>query len=62
MEKIRDMDALIIAVAHDAFLKLDREQIDACYQTSHKRKVLMDIKGVLDRKVFQSEDYWYWRL
>ena len=62
MEEIRDMDALIIAVAHDAFLKLDREQIDASYQTSHKRKVLMDIKGVLDRKVFQSEDYWYWRL
>lgn len=62
MEEVRDMDAVIIAVAHDAFLRLDREHINAFYQAAHKRKVLMDIKGVLDRRTYLSEDYLYWRL
>ncbi len=62
MEDVSDMDAVIIAVAHDDFLRLDRERIDTFYHTAHKRKVLMDIKGVLDRKTYLSEDYLYWRL
>lgn len=62
MDEITEMDAVIIAVAHEAFLQLDKEQIDSFYQTARKRKVLMDIKGVLDRRSYQSEDYLYWRL
>lgn len=62
MEEVRDMDAVIIAVAHDDFLKLDREQIATFYAPSHKRKVLLDIKGLLDRKEYLTEDYLYWRL
>lgn len=62
METVREMDAVIIAVAHDDFLRLDRKQIDTFYQKTHKRKVLMDIKGVLEKKTYLSEDYLYWRL
>lgn len=62
MEEVRDMDAVIIAVAHDDFLKLDREQVAAFFAPSHKRKVLLDIKGLLDRKAYMTEDYLYWRL
>ena len=62
MEEVKDMDAVIIAVAHDDFLKLDREQINSFYAASHKRKVLLDIKGVLNRKEYLTEDYLYWRL
>ncbi|MBD5484747.1 MAG: nucleotide sugar dehydrogenase [Lachnospiraceae bacterium] len=62
MEEVKDMDAVIIAVAHDDFLKLDRERINSFYAASHKRKVLLDIKGVLNRKEYLTEDYLYWRL
>lgn len=62
MEDISDMDAVIIAVAHDDFMQLDKEKINTFYDTAHKRKVLMDIKGVLDRNAYLSEDYLYWRL
>lgn len=62
MEEVKDMDAVIIAVAHDDFLKLDRDRIDFFYAASHKRKVLLDIKGVLNRKEYLTEDYLYWRL
>lgn len=62
MEDVRDMDAVIIAVAHEEFLKLGRQDIDAFYNPGHQRKVLMDIKGLLDRKDYLTKDYLYWRL
>ncbi|MBD5505093.1 MAG: nucleotide sugar dehydrogenase [Lachnospiraceae bacterium] len=62
MDEVKDMDAVIIAVAHNDFLKLDRERIDSFYAATHKRKVLSDIKGVLNRKEYLTEDYLYWRL
>ncbi len=62
MDAVHDMDAVIIAVAHDAFLKFGRKEIDAFYNASHKRKVLLDIKGLLERKEYLTEDYLYWRL
>ncbi len=62
MEDIQDMDAVVIAVAHDAFLGLGREKINTFYNAAHKQKVLLDIKGLLDRKEYLTEDYLYWRL
>ena len=61
MDSIRDMDAVIIAVAHDEFLKLTKEDIAAFYNSSNKEKVLADIKGILDRKTYE-EEFCYWRL
>lgn len=62
MEAVRDMDAVIIAVAHDEFLSLNKEKINSFYRASHSKKVLMDLKGLLDRKEYLSEDFIYWRL
>lgn len=62
MEAVRDMDAVIIAVAHEEFLKFDRKAVDAFYNPAHQRRVLLDIKGLLDREEYQTEDYLYWRL
>ena len=62
MEDVRDMDAVIIAVAHEDFLDLGRQDIDAFYHPEHQRKVLMDLKGLLDKKEYPSKDYLYWRL
>lgn len=62
MEDVQDMDAVVIAVAHDEFLSLGRETINTFYNPAHKQKVLLDIKGLLDRKEYLTEDYLYWRL
>jgi len=59
---VKDVDALIIAVAHDEFGNLDKAAIDACFNTSNTKKVLVDVKGVLDRKAYLGEEYIYWRL
>ncbi|MCI6552599.1 MAG: nucleotide sugar dehydrogenase [Lachnospiraceae bacterium] len=61
LEDIRDMDAVIIAVAHASFQELSPERIASFFHPDHKVKVLMDLKGLFDRKEYQK-DYLYWRL
>ncbi|MCI9313917.1 MAG: nucleotide sugar dehydrogenase [Lachnospiraceae bacterium] len=62
MEDVKDMDAVIIAVAHDQFLSLNRKDIGAFFAPEREQKVLMDLKGILDKKEYLTEDYLYWRL
>lgn len=57
---IKDMDAVILAVAHDEFAKLTMEQMDAFF--GKRQKVLLDIKGLLDRTAYEKAGYCYWRL
>ncbi len=61
IKEIENMDAVVIAVAHSEFLELSREEIGAFFNPAHKVKVLMDIKGLLDKEDYR-EDYLYWRL
>ena len=62
MDAVKEMDAVVIAVAHKQFLSYTREQISEFFNPSYDKKVLMDIKGILDRKEYLSDDYIYWRL
>ena len=61
-EALKDMDAVVIAVAHEDLAHLTKNEIDSYFNASNKVKVLLDIKGILDRKTFLVEDYIYWRL
>ena len=62
MDAVKNMDAVIVAVAHKEFLSLDKEKISAFFDPNHSKKVFMDIKGLFDRKEYLTEDYIYWRL
>lgn len=62
IEDIKDMDAVIVAVAHSAFLDLKESDIAAFYHKKHEQRVLMDIKGLFDKKDYQEDKYLYWRL
>lgn len=62
MEDIKDMDAVIIAVSHDEFLKLTKEDIAGFFKKENKVKVLADIKGILNRKEYDVDGFSYWRL
>lgn len=61
MDEVKNMDAVIIAVAHDEFMKLTKDDIATFFNPENKEKVLADIKGILDRKAYE-EDFCYWRL
>lgn len=60
-DSIRDMDAVILAVAHEQFKAFDMPTIDALY-AKDAPKVLLDLKGLLDRKAYEKAGYLYWRL
>ena len=62
MDAVKDMDAVIVAVAHTQFLNLKKSDIGGFFHPVHKKKVFMDIKGLFDREEYLTEDYLYWRL
>lgn len=57
---IKDMDAVVLAVAHDEFAHFSVEDIDKMFGKG--KKVLVDVKGVLNREKFEKAGYSYWRL
>ena len=60
LAQIKHMDAIILAVAHEEFKKLSSVQISALFCKGCR--VLLDIKGILDRNEYISMGYRYWRL
>lgn len=60
IREIQDMDAVVLAVAHETFTGLELRQIDGMF--GQGRKVLLDIKGILNRREYEAAGYLYWRL
>ena len=60
IDTIQGMDAVILAVTHEEFRSLTLGKIDTYFGKG--QKVLLDIKGLLDRKIFETAGYIYWRL
>lgn len=60
VESIRGMDAVVLAVAHDVFAGYTMSDIDNLF--GEGKKVLLDIKGLLNREEYEAAGYSYWRL
>ncbi len=58
MDEITDMDAIILAVAHDEFKGLEKADVDKMFGVG--QKVLLDVKGILNPADYA--DYSFWRL
>ncbi len=60
---VKNMDAVIIAVGHSEFMNFTMNDINAMFADGdNSGKVLVDVKGVLDRKTYTEAGYQYWRL
>jgi UDP-N-acetyl-D-galactosamine dehydrogenase len=63
IEDVNLMDAVIVAVGHDQFMNLEQNDFNKMFkQAENGNKVLLDIKGVLNRKEYEAAGYRYWRL
>ena len=60
ISSIKEMDAVILAVAHTKFMNITPLKMNSFF--SKGKKVLLDLKGILDRNKFENDDYIYWRL
>ena len=60
LEDITDMDAVIFAVPHKKFKSISLKDLKKIYKDD--KLVLIDIKGMFDKKEAESLNYLYWRL
>lgn len=63
LSEIKDVDCVIIAVGHEEFMKMSLSDFDTFFKNvPNSKKVLVDIKGVLNRSEAEGLEYNYWRL
>ncbi len=64
LSDVRDVDCVIVAVAHDEFKTLSLDDIKALYNSGLKddEKVLIDVKGLYPVKELEESNLSYWRL
>ena len=59
--ELHDFDCIIVAVGHESFKKMDIEKIFK-NKIDNKRKVVIDVKGLLNKEQFIANGYSFWRL
>lgn len=57
------MDAILLAVGHDIFKQINRDELDLLYRKdSQQKRILLDIKGLFNKNEYEQAGYLYWRL
>ncbi len=63
IDDIKNADAVVLAVAHDEFKDISMDDMNKFYKNDeNSKKVLVDIKGILNRSEYENAGYNYWRL
>lgn len=63
LEDLTELDAMIIAVDHQEYANLDQAAFDYHFgKENTENRVVIDVKGLLDRKAMEEAGYIYWRL
>ena len=61
IEDVKDVDCIIVAVAHNEFKKLKLDDLEKYYKQGTE-KVLIDVKGIYNIKDLNSSSFRWWRL
>lgn len=57
------MDCLVFAVAHDVFRRIPLEEIDRMFtDCESSKKIIVDVKNLLNKAEIAERGYSYWRL
>lgn len=63
LKDIKNCNAVVVAVSHDCFKSLTVKDLDKMLiEGENKSKVIVDIKGMLNKKEIENLGYNYWRL
>ena len=62
LNAVADMDALVIAVEHEAYKNMTLEAFDRLYKIDGGKKILFDLKGIFDKRDCENAGFDYWRL
>lgn len=61
IEDVKELDGIIIAVKHEIFMKLHKEDLKKLYSKSNQKPLLLDLKGILNKQEVDQE-FNYWRM
>lgn len=61
IEKIREMDAIIVAVAHNEYIDMNVNKYKPLFKEKFEKPILIDIKSIYNKSEAEKE-YTYWRL
>lgn len=59
-DKVENADAVIVTVAHKEFSEMEVLKFDSMYREG--QRIMIDVKGIYDKKQFTDSGYNYWRL
>ena len=61
---VKDADAILLAVGHDEFKALSFEEITALFNQdlTNDKRIILDVKSILNKKAFTDAGYSFWRL
>ncbi|WP_067841011.1 nucleotide sugar dehydrogenase [Amphibacillus sediminis] len=63
LSTVKDVDCIVLTVAHKAFKELDLNQLDSLFTNcKNEEKVIIDVKSMLDKEIVTEKGYLYWRL
>lgn len=63
LENVKDADCIVLAVAHNVFKEMSLSGLDSLFGNyKNETKVLIDVKGILDKSIIEGKRYSYWRL
>lgn len=59
LNDLTDLDALIISTSHEKFKKLLINDYNRMFKD---KRIIIDVKGILNKKEYEKAEYLYWRL
>jgi UDP-N-acetyl-D-galactosamine dehydrogenase len=62
IDEILDMDAVIIAVGHDKFKEYSQDVYKMMFKNNNTKKILFDIKSILNKELYEEDGFIYWSL
>lgn len=62
ISSINNADCLIFAVAHEEFKRMKIENIEGFYSDKSEKKIILDIKSIFNKKIFENNGFNYWNL
>lgn len=64
IESVKDVDCVVLAVAHNQFKKMTLDDIDTLFGNfkNNNEKVLIDVKSIFNKDAVGQKGYSYWRL
>ncbi len=63
IDSVKRADCIVLAVAHDFFKQMNLDELDSLYGDFEKsKKILIDVKSILNKNEIENKGYSYWRL